>query len=44
MNLTMSQLESLLKEASMEYVKTGANYEEVAYYALELRKLAEAQR
>ena len=43
-NLTMSQLESLLKEASMEYVKTGANYEEVAYYALELRKLAEAQR
>ena len=44
MNLTMNQLEALLKEASMEYVKTGANYEEVAYYAIELRKLVEASR
>ena len=44
MNLTMNQLEALLKEASMEYVKTGNNYEEVAYYAVELRKLAEAAR
>ena len=31
-NISMRQIESLLKEASLEYVKTGANREEVEYY------------
>ena len=39
-NLTMVQAEALLKEASMEYIKTGANHEEVAYYATIVRELA----
>ena len=31
-HISMRQIESLLKEASLEYVKTGANFEEVEYY------------
>ena len=35
-NISMRQIEFLLKEASLEYVKTGANEEEVKYYTLML--------
>lgn len=31
--MTTRQIEQLLKESTFEYLKTGANYEEVLYYA-----------
>ena len=31
--MTVTQIEALLKEATVEYLKTGENCAEVAYYA-----------
>ena len=31
--MTITQIEKLLKEASLEYLRTGKNREEVAHYA-----------
>ena len=42
-NITMTQIESLLKEASLEYVKSGANREEVEYYTLMLIRKRDEQ-
>lgn len=42
-NISMGQIESLLKEASLEYSKTGANEEEVKYYTLMLIRKRDQQ-
>ena len=42
-NISMRQIEFLLKEASLEYVKTGANEEEVKYYILMLIRKRDQQ-
>jgi len=42
-NITMTQIESLLKEASLEYVKSGTNREEVEYYTLMLIRKRDEQ-
>lgn len=34
--MTLNQVKALLKEASLEYLRTGANREEVEYYAVML--------
>ena len=36
--MTLSQLEALLKEASLEYIRHGRNYAEVEHYAKLLRE------
>lgn len=36
--MTLSQLETLLKEASMEYIRNGRNYAEIEHYARLLRE------
>lgn len=42
--ITINQVEALLREATMEYQKTGANYEEVAYYAVMLREMSKKEK
>ena len=42
-HITTNQIESLLKEASLEYVKTGANAEEVQYYTMMLIRKRDEQ-
>lgn len=37
--MSISQVEALLKEASVEYIKEGNNRSEVAYYATLLREM-----